>query len=221
LGRYNALIRAQRPPPQQRGPGGFRHAAPPPPTEELKAHAAIARPRPAAENFLRAAVEQPELLAAYAEWIDRLAIADPELAAIRAALVTLHDAHEGHGAIDRETLSLHLTRSGQERAAARVLRWKDAAKPPGRKGREGQNTASGSPPNPSEWLALVTHQVVAPAIREELAELRERAAAGDDAAFTRFQALSREAREIEARAREAKLDDAPEDDAGHAGDLVA
>ena len=33
-------------------------------------------------------------------------------------------------------------------------------------------------------------------------------------AFARFQALSREAREIEARAREAKLDDVQEDDAG-------
>ena len=54
-----------------------------------------------------------------------------------------------------------------------------------------------------------------PAIREELAELRQAAADGDDDdAFARFQALSREAREIEARAREAKLDDVQEDDAG-------
>jgi hypothetical protein len=55
---------------------------------------------------------------------------------------------------------------------------------------------------------------VAPAIREELAELRQAAADGDDTAFARFQALSREAREIEARAREAKLDDVQEDDTG-------
>ena len=78
------------------------------------------------------------------------------------------------------------------------------------------------PMNPAEWLALVTHQVVAPAIREELAELRERAAAGDDAAFHRFQALNREAKQIEARAREAKMDDdVAEDDDGHTDNLVA
>jgi hypothetical protein len=53
--------------------------------------------------------------------------------------------------------------------------------------------------------------VVLPAIREELAELRAQAAEGDEAAFARFQALSREAREIEARAREAKLDESHDD----------
>ena len=60
--------------------------------------------------------------------------------------------------------------------------------------------------------------MVLPAIREELAELRAAAAEGDDDAFARFQALSREARDIEARAREAKLDDVQDDDAD---DLVA
>ena len=57
-----------------------------------------------------------------------------------------------------------------------------------------------------------------PAIREELAELRMAAAQGDEPAFARFQALSREAREIEARARASRQDDVQDD---NAGDLVA
>ena len=213
--RANALMRAQRP---ERT--GFKRGEPPGATAELKADAPM-KPRPKAEKLIRAAVDQPDLLSEYADWIDRLAISDPELAAIRAALIALHDAHEGHGAIDREALSLHLTRSGQERAAARVSRWKHEEKPPGRKDREDRGAPASAPLNPAEWLALVTHQVVLPAIREELAELRERAAAGDDAAFARFQALSREVRAIEARAREAKLDEPAEDDAGHNDGLVA
>ncbi|MEQ1619066.1 MAG: hypothetical protein ABL883_12080, partial [Terricaulis sp.] len=90
---------------------------------------------------------------------------------------------------------------GHERAAARLSRW---ARP--------------RPPAPgvkagAEWLAQVTREVVLPAIREELGELRARAADGDDEAFARFQALSREARVIEARAREAKLEEAEEEQA--------
>ena len=70
----------------------------------------------------------------------------------------------------------------------------------------------------AEWLALATREVVLPAIREELDELRAQAGRGDDAAFARFQALSREARDIEARAREVKLN---EDEAVTAADLGA
>jgi hypothetical protein len=182
----------------------------------LKAHAA-ARPRPAAENFLRAAVDHPEVLARYADWIDRLAVADPELAAIRDTLVSLADAPEADGAIDRETLSLHLTRSGQERAAARVLRWKHDAKPPGSK--TASKPPAGYEAKPEEWAALASLHVVLPAIREELAELKAAAAEGDDEAFARFQALNKEALAIEIRAREAKLDDDVQQD--DAGDLVA
>ncbi|HET9230429.1 MAG TPA: toprim domain-containing protein, partial [Vitreimonas sp.] len=219
LGRYNALIRAQRPawtPPQSGQNGGRFNKAPAPPTQELKAFAAAARARPAAERFLMAAVDNPALLAEYHDWIGRLAISDAELAAIRAALLELHDAPEPHAGIDREALSLHLTRSGQERAAARVSRWKNEEKPPGRKDREERGAGISAPPDPEEWLALVTHQVVLPAIREELAELKAAAADGDDAAFARFQALGREAVSIERRAREAKLEDAQDD-----ADLVA
>jgi hypothetical protein len=165
-----------------------------------------------------AAVDNPGLLAEYHDWIDRLAIPDPELAAIRAALLALHDGPEPHTGIDREALSLHLTRLGQERAAARVSRWKNQEKPPGRKDREERGAGISAPPDPEEWLALVTHQVVLPAIREELAELKAAAADGDDAAFARFQALGREAVSIERRAREAKLDEPASDDAD---DLVA
>jgi hypothetical protein len=144
----------------------------------------------------------PAILSSYGNWIERLAITDPDLDAIRDALLQLSDDPEADGAIDRAALSLHLTRSGQERAVARISRWPKAQPPP-----EGADVGA-------EWLALATREVVAPAIREELAELREAAAGGDDTAFARFQALSREAREIEARARESKLDDVQEDDAG-------
>lgn len=206
MSRANAAVRAQRPPFQPNGGGWQRNTGPAPATAELKAMTAAARPRPAAENFLRAAADFPGVLARFSDWLDRLDIADADLAAIRAALIELSYAHEGSGAIDREALSLHLTRSGQERAAARIAAWPKAMPAP-----EGTDVEA-------QWLALATREVVAPAIREELAELRQAAADGDDAAFARFQALSREAREIEARAREAKLEETEQDGAD---DLVA
>jgi len=207
MARANALVRSKRPAfvPNQPGSGGGqwrRKGEPAPATAELKAHATTHTARPAAELFLRAAVDLPQILTSYGNWIERLHITDPDLEAIRDALLQLADDHEDHGAIDRAALSLHLTRSGQDRAAARISRWPKAKPPP-----EGADISA-------EWLALATREVVAPAIREELAELRQAAADGDDTAFARFQALSREAREIEARAREAKLDDVQDDDAG-------
>jgi DNA primase len=204
MSRANALVRSKRPAfvPNQGGGQFRRKGEPAPATAELKAHATTHTARPAAELFLRAAVDLPQILTSYGNWIERLHITDPDLEAIRDALLQLADDHEDHGAIDRAALSLHLTRSGQDRAAARISRWPKAKPPP-----EGADISA-------EWLALATREVVAPAIREELAELRQAAADGDDTAFARFQALSREAREIEARAREAKLDDVQEDDAG-------
>jgi hypothetical protein len=141
-------------------------------------------------------------MARYADWLDRLEIADADLDAIRTALMELSDAPDAPVAIDREALSLHLQRSGRERAAARISAW-----PKPVSAAEGADVEA-------EWLALVTREVVLPAIREELSELRMAAAEGDEAAFARFQGLSREAQKIEARAREAKLDDVQEDDAG-------
>lgn len=197
MSRANAAMRAER---QQSRTGYQRGPAPPAPaTAELKAIAA-ARPRPAAENFLRAAADFPGILARYADWLDRLAITDPELAAIRAALVSLSDAHDRGGAIDRETLSLHLSRSGEERAAARVSRWPKAG------------SLADSAVLEAEFLALATREVVLPAIREELAELLALEEAGDPGAMARFQALNKEAVRIEARAREAKLDEPATDD---------
>lgn len=202
MAKASEALRTERLPFQPRGPGKGRppeHAV----TPELKAFTAMSRPRPAAENFLRAAADSPPLLARYGDWLERLAIADPDLASIRSALLDLAATAESGGpAIDRDALKRHLTRLGHDRAVARLARWPKPA-PPDEQGAE-------------QWLALTTFEVVAPAIREELAELHELAATGDDEAFARFQSLRREAREIEARAREATEKAAPsgEDPAG-------
>jgi DNA primase len=201
MGRADVAVRTERPPYQGAQSGNFRRdpRALAAPSAELKAFSAAANARPAAENFLRAAVDYPNVLARFSDWIERLAIADPDLGAIRAALISLFESASDPQTIDRNRLSLHLTRSGQERAAARLSRW---PKP---------RPQVGDADLEAEWLALATREVVLPAIREELDELRAQAGRGDDAAFARFQALSREAREIEARAREVKLneDEAP------------
>jgi len=220
LGRADAATRTERAPftPNPTSPGGVRRASPPAPASaELKA--AIAAPaRAGAENFLRAAVDFPAVIAPYADWLDRLHIADPDLAAIRAGLAALFETPEAPQSIDRQALALHLTRLGHERAAARVSRWKHDEKPPGARPRPTQGQGREQEARPEEWLALASLHVVLPAIREELAELEKLAADGDDEAFARFQALRREARSIEARAREAKLDGVQDNDAG---DLVA
>ena len=89
------------------------------------------------------------------------------------------------------------------RAAARLLGW------PQPSAREAGAGSQFSNELETEWLALATREVVLPAIKEEMAALRAQVDAGDDDAFARFQALSKEAREIEARAREARLDENP------------
>ncbi|MBI3437269.1 MAG: toprim domain-containing protein, partial [Proteobacteria bacterium] len=204
MARADAAVRTERPPfvPYQPGQGGGYQRrdrnAPTLPTAELKAITAASTPRPAAESFLCYAADYPNVLTRFSEWIERLAIADPDLAAIRAALISLFESAEDPQTIDRTALSLHLTRSGQERAAARLSRW---PKP------RPQIANGGDADVEAEWLAKASREVVLPAIREELDELRAQAGRGDDAAFARFQALSREARDIEARAREVKLND--------------
>lgn len=192
MSRASAVLRAEKPPYNPSANRFGRNAPPPGATPELKAVAA-ARAVPAAERLLEAAIDHPAVLEAFGDWIDRLEVADPDLAAIRTAIVALSEAGEGGHAIDRAALSLHLHGLGEERAAARLSRWAKARQP--------ASLAAGA-----EWLAQVTREVVLPAIKEELGELRARAADGDDAAFARFQALSREALAIETRAREAKLD---------------
>ncbi len=197
MGRANAALRAERPPFQPRQPG--QRNAPPSASPELKAIAASVRPRPAAENFLRAAVDFPGVLTRFSDWLERLEMADPDLAAIRSALIELSDARESPAPIDRAALNSHLTAQGFERAAARISRW-----PKSGTGTEGDIEA--------EWLALATREVVLPAIREELAELRAAAAEDNAEALVRFQALNREALMIERRAREAKLEETTAED---------
>lgn len=217
LARADAALRPPPRPPtqggQRPGPNGFRGKGQPEgATPELVAKYAARLPPRTAEQFLRAAIDYPGVHARFADLVDQLDLADRDLAAIRAALQDL-TAHPGPETIDRAALTAHLHRSGQERAAARVLGWPKA------RGAEGG--ASGD--IEAEWLALATREVVLPAISEELAELRPLAEAGDEAAFVRFQALSREAREIERRAREAKLEEPADTASGEfrSGDLVA
>ncbi len=201
LSRADALTRPP-PRPQNQGGGGPRRGpfVPEGATAELKSKVgARGLTQTDAERFLRAAIDYPALLARFGDLMDRLELPDRDLVAIRTAIHTLQDSEDGSKTIDREGLSLHLTRSGEERAAARVTSW---PKP---------KTAAEAAGVEQEWAAYVTREVVLPAIREELAELRPLADEGDEAAFARFQALSREAREIEARAHEAKQTDAPSD----------
>ncbi|MES1201425.1 MAG: DNA primase [Pseudomonadota bacterium] len=204
LSRADTLTRPPpRPPiqpfvPYQKGQrGGFR--PPETVTAELKSHHAAGRRRPATESFLRAAVDYPTILERFGDLMCRLDLADRDLEAIRTGIHALMHSEDPAKTIDREGLSLHLTRSGEERASARVTSW---PKP---------KTAAEAAGVEQEWAAYVTREVVLPAIREELAELRPLADEGDEAAFARFQALSREAREIEARAQEAKQNDAQSD----------
>lgn len=199
MSRAAALLRERRPKRENRK-DNWRGPQTPVATPELKAITAAPRPRPAAENFLRAAVDHPLELAQFSDWLDRLDFADPDLAQIRDVLVRQFEHGSPAETIDREALNLHLTRLGHERAAARLKRW-----PTPRPG------AADSADLETQWLALATREVVLPAIKEELDELRAGVAAGDDAAFARFQALSREARAIEARARESRHEELSDD----------
>ncbi|MGE0597353.1 MAG: DNA primase [Hyphomonadaceae bacterium] len=209
LSRADAVLRPPWRPPEsgqfQRGPRPPGRAPfVPPATPELKAQSAAGVRLADPERFLCAAIDYPAILRRYADWLDRLAL-DPDLDAIRAAIHALSAEHDRAEAIDREAVSGHLQQSGETRAQARLQRW-----PKPRRAQEGTDVEA-------EWLALVTREVVLPAIREELAELRPLADAGDETAFARFQALSREARDIEARAREAQVFQP----SGAADDLVA
>jgi DNA primase len=197
--------REWQPPQQGGGPRKVGRFAPPAgATAELKA--AAGSRRPAAENFLRAAVDHPGVLARYADWIDRLHIPDPELEAVRAALLALSGSENNGETIDREGLSRHLHRSGEERAAARVSRW------PKLPLRKGLAQAAPDADLEAQWLALAAVEVVLPAIREELAELAPRVDDDEDA-LKRYQALSKEATSIKRAALTPPEDRANGDDA--------
>ncbi|MGE3303147.1 MAG: DNA primase [Hyphomonadaceae bacterium] len=206
LARADAHLRSGAP----AGPGGFRPRPPgrfvpgrnggrfepePRATAELKARQAGGGRRfLATENFLREAVDRPHLAEQFADWIAKLPIADADLDAIRHALLDLMDASPGQ-AVDRAALNRHLVLLMQERAAARVSAW-----PPAGAGPRADEAAA-----EAEWMALVTLEMVLPALKEEMAALRAQADQGDAGAFERFLMLDRDARTIEAdfRARRA------------------
>jgi DNA primase len=213
MAKANETLRTQRAPFQPRGVSTGRNPLPPGPTPELRANAPT-RPRPAAENFLRAATDAPEVLSRYGDWLERLDIADPDLADIRTALLELASTDETTaGPIDRASLSLHLTRLGKERAAARVLRWKDETKRPGRNGQRGSRYEIGL----DEWLAVLERDLVLPVIREEMAELVLAEEAGDSTAMERYKALGLEAKAIEVRPKLRRDGTAPDAEESLAG----
>lgn len=203
LSRADALVRPPRLPftlakpraaqPNTRNRNGKWMPPPPMPTEELKQQAQAQRL--SAEDFLREAVDRPSLLARVGDWIDRLPLSDPELLAIRGAIQALTRADLADLAVDREAVTRHLVELGEERAAARILRW------PRPRSSEGTNRDV-----EAQWLARMTHDVIVPSIGEEMAALKVLADAGDDAAFLKFQALGREARDLKAQALEERSD---------------
>lgn len=181
--------------PQPRGAGAQRGRFAPPPgaTQELTAKVASGVRVKDPERYLQAVVDYG-LAAKVGDWLERLALPDPDLDAVRSAILALTHAAADGQTIDRPALALHLQQSGETRAAARVSRW---AKP---------RLAEGSDLE-ARWLALVTNEVVVPAIREELAELRAAVVAGDMDAFARSAHLARELKRLEARPLEVSLED--------------
>jgi DNA primase len=217
----------QRPnaPTQKRGPQRGDRFAPPslPASEELKLKRAIGIQVSDPERFIRAAVDHPIILARFGEWIDRLEIHDPDLAAIRVALQVLSAPPSAPETIDRQAVSIHLTQAGEERAAARLLRWEQDRKPPGRKQRIAQDQASLAQARAemeAEWLAYVTHEVVLPALEEELAAIRPLVDAEDPDAIARAFAIGAEKARLKASTHSAKLETS-NDEPDAAEDLVA
>jgi DNA primase len=176
--------------------GKFRNGKfeppPPQPSAELKARQAAGPRHLGAENFLREAVDNPQILENFAEWLAQLRLPDPDLELIREAILDLGETEAGRK-VDREALKRHLSASGQERATARVAAWP-----------VGRSTATPHPDDVSreaEWEALVMLDVVLPALKEEMAALAAAADQGDAAAFERFLVLDRDARRIEDEVR--------------------
>jgi DNA primase len=183
--------------PQQQSRGNYKNGrfqpAPLGATQELTAKVASGVRVKDPERYLKAVVDY-NLAAQVGDWLDRLALPDNDLEAIRSAILALSHAEADNPAIDRETLALHLQQSGEARALARLSRWD--------KPRLAQGTDLAA-----RWLALVTSEVVVPAIKEELAELQAAVAADDVEAFARSQHLVRELKRLEARPLEVSLED--------------
>jgi DNA primase len=91
----------------------------PGPTPELKAQAARRRDA-VLEELIRTAVDHPTLLDRGADALARLGSLDEELEKIKSAILSLWFHTQS---VDRASLRLHLRRSGEARAAARVDAW--------------------------------------------------------------------------------------------------
>lgn len=189
--------------------GGFE----PPlrPTEQLKA--VVGRTlRTPLEDALRLAAERPHLLARGADALAMVPIADPELKAIRKALLDLWSADRE---VDRTALSLHLAKREETRAVARVLQWPPPIAPKRPRSRELAPLEEAAPPasqmdsarpaeaDPSaieaEWMALLEHYTAMPAIDEDIDAIKTAAVGGDDDSFARAVALLKARHSAEAR----------------------
>jgi DNA primase len=153
-------------------------------TAELKARL-TSIPSAKIENLLREATHLPTVLDAAADTLAEIDIADPDLSAIRHALLNLHFS----GAeVDQTTLKSHLTAQGEERAQTRVSRWPaplagDAGKPPTQEEMERRI---------ANWRAELAAVSAAPQIDADLADARTQLADENDGdAFTRAIALAR------------------------------
>ena len=170
---------------------GQRWTPPLQPTAETKARFAAGPRFAASEKLLREAVDRPSLLEKFGDWLIRLPLPHGELNAIRDGMLDLLDASPAQK-VDREALNRHLTSLGEERAAARISQWPPARKPP----IEAQEVEDQEAIE-QEWLALVTLDVMLPALKEEMAALAAAAGQGDQAAFERFMLLDKDARKLE------------------------
>jgi DNA primase len=180
---------------QRRPPGKFvkgKFEPDPRPTAESKARQAASPQHLAVENFLRKAVDQPVLAEKFGDLLARWALEEPDLAAIRDAILDLADP-SGVQKVDREAVSRHLKERGEARAAARVSAWPPYRTPDAEAAADPVNEAAFE----AEWMAAITLDVVLPALREEMAALAAAADRGDEAAFERFLMLDREARRID------------------------
>jgi DNA primase len=185
---------ALRPPPRPGAApkGGHRRGGyqppEPRPSAELKARQAGSKRHLAVETVLREAVDRPMLAERYADWLARLPIPDQDLLAIRDALLDLLEAGSAQ-AVDRAALSRHLRARTEERALARVASWPLA------------KTRAEDAAVEAEWTALVTLDVMTPALKEELAALRAGDLDQDAEAFERAWRIGSDALEDQKRRR--------------------
>ncbi|MGE3141943.1 MAG: DNA primase [Hyphomonadaceae bacterium] len=185
LSKADALIRTPG------APARFPSKAGPAPLDppEVKAKRAAGASEYWVEDVLRHALERPEALDDIMDLIDRLPLTDPDLKAMRTAIQALTSAVPDRSAIDRAALSRHLQEHGEERALARVSRWPKA------RSQEGPRDEM-----EAQWLARMTLDVILPAIRQEIEDLRPLVRTDDVEALRKSQALTAEKTRLEAQA---------------------